>query len=136
MNQMLRKYLKSSILVYLNDIIIYFWTFKEHKQHVRQVFQTLREVNIMMKPKKYEFMKQELRFLGHIIFKDRIRMDPEKIVKMVSLPSSINLKQLQSRLELFLFYYKYIKGFLKIISPIYKLIRKDNGIPVLFECTD
>ena len=133
---MLRKYLRSSILVYLDNIIIYFWTFKEHKQHVRQVFQALREANIMMKLKKCEFAKQELRFLGHIISKDRIRVDPEKIVKMVLLPLPINLKQLQSRLELFSFYHKYIKGFLEIISPIYKFIWKDNGIPVPFECTD
>ncbi|SRR6266542_4402580 len=96
---MLRKYLGSSVLVYLDDIIIYSRTFKEHKQHVEQVFQALREVNLMMKPKKCEFVKQELRFLGHIISKDKIKVDPEKIAKIVSLPSPTNLKQLQSRLD-------------------------------------
>jgi len=94
MNQVLRKYLGSSVLVYLNDIIIYSWTFKEHKQYVKQVFQTLRKANLMMKPKKCEFVKPELRFLGHIIFKDGIRVDPKKIAKMVVLPLLINLKQL------------------------------------------
>ena len=133
MNQVLRKYLKSFILVYLNDIIIYSRTFKEHKQHIRQVFQALKEANLMMKSKKCEFVKQELRFLRHIIFKDEIRMDSEKIAKMVSLPPPINLKQLQSRLRFFLFYHKYIKGFLEITRPIYELIRKDNGILVPFK---
>src|SRR6266498_5728973 len=94
---MLRKYLGSSVLVYLDDIIIYSRTFKEHKQHVEQVFQALREVNLMMKSKKCEFAKQELRFLEHIISKDGIRVDPEKIAKMVSLLPPTNLKQLQSR---------------------------------------
>ncbi len=85
MNQVLRKYLGSFILVYLNDIIIYFKIFEEHKQHIRQVFQALREANLMMKPKKCDFVKQELRFLEHIISKNRIRVDSEKIAKMVSL---------------------------------------------------
>ena len=46
----------------------------------------------MIKPKKYDFMKPELRFLKHIIFKNRIRIDSEKIAKMVSLSSPTNLK--------------------------------------------
>ena len=97
------------------------------------MFQTLREANLMMKSKKYEFVKQELRFLGHIIFKDGIRVNPKKIAKMVSLSPPINLKQLQSRLELFLFYHKYIKGFSKIMKFMYELTRKDNGTLVPFE---
>ena len=87
----------------------------------------------MMKPKKCEFAKQELRFLGYIISKDGIRIDPEKIAKMVSLPSPTNLKQLQSRLRLFSFYHKYIKGFSEITRSMYKLIRKDDGITVPFK---
>ncbi len=89
---MLRKYLENSVLVYLDDIIIYSRTFKEYKQHIEQVFQALKEANLMMKPKKCEFAKQELRFLKHIISKDEIRVDPEKIAKMVSLPLPTNLK--------------------------------------------
>ncbi len=90
----------------------------------------------MMKSKKCEFAKQELRFLEHIISKDGIRVDPEKIAKMVSLLPPTNLKQLQSRLRLFSFYHKYIKGFSEITRPMYELTRKDNGTPVLFEWTD
>ena len=97
------------------------------------MFQALRETNLIIKPKKYEFIKQELRFLGHIISKDKIRVDPEKIAKIVSLLLPINLKQLQSRLRLFSFYCKYIKGFSEITRPMYELTRKDNGTPVPFE---
>jgi len=85
------------------------------------VFQALRKANLMIKPKKYEFVKQELRFLRHIISKDGIRVNSEKIAKIVSLPPPINLKQLQFRLELFSFYRKYIKGFSKIMRPMYEL---------------
>ncbi len=57
MNQVLKKYLKSSVLIYLDDIIIYFQTFDKYKQHVKQVFQALQEANLMMKSKKCDFMK-------------------------------------------------------------------------------
>src|SRR6266542_1588371 len=89
----------------------------------------------MIKPKKYDFAKQELRFLRYIISKDRIKVNLKKIAKIVLLPSPTNLKQLQSRLGLFSFYRKYIKGFLEIMRPIYELTRKDNRILVLFKWT-
>src|SRR6266542_3394607 len=41
MNQVLRKYLEKFILIYLDDIIIYFKIFEEYKEHVRLVFETL-----------------------------------------------------------------------------------------------
>ena len=58
------------------------------------MFQILRITNFIIKLKKYNFMKQELRFLRYIIFKDGIRVDSEKIVKMISLLLLNNLKQL------------------------------------------
>jgi len=60
MNQVLRKYLGKFILVYLDDIIIYSKTFKEHKEHVRLVFKALRAASLMMKPKKCKFAQKEL----------------------------------------------------------------------------
>src|SRR6266540_3060203 len=50
MNQVLRKYLRKFILVYLDNIIIYSKTFEEYKEHVRLVFEALRAVSLMMKP--------------------------------------------------------------------------------------
>jgi len=100
----LRKYLRKFILVYLDNIIIYFKTFEEHKEHVRLVFEALREASLIMKLKKCKFAQKELRFLGHIISAEGIRTDPEKIAKMVTLASSTNLKKLRSKLGLFSYY--------------------------------
>jgi len=54
-NQVLRKYLEKFILVYLDDIIIYFKMFEKYKEHVRLVFEALRAASLMMKPKKCKF---------------------------------------------------------------------------------
>src|SRR6266498_1345539 len=85
MNQVLRKYLGKFVLVYLNDNIIYFKTFKEYKKYVRLVFEALRAAFLMMKPKKCKFTQKELRFFEHIISAEEIRIDPDKIAKMITL---------------------------------------------------
>jgi len=88
----------------LNDIIIYFKTFEEHKEHVRLIFEALQATSLMMKPKKCKFTQKELQFLEHIISAEGIRMDPDKIAKMVILTPPTNLKELRSRLDLFSYY--------------------------------
>jgi len=104
MNQVLKKYLRKFILVYLDDIIIYSKTFEEYKEYVRLVFEALRAASLMMKPKKCKFAQKELRFLGHIISAEGIRTDPDKIAKMVTLAPLTNLKELRLRLGLFSYY--------------------------------
>jgi len=121
--------------VYLDDIIIYSKTFEKHKKHVKLVFKALRAASLMMKLKKCKFVQKELQFLGHIILADRIRTDPNKIAKMVTLASLTNVKELRSKLGLFSYYRQYIKGFSDIIRPMYELIREENGKAVLFKWT-
>src|SRR6266542_3814348 len=133
MNQVLKKYLGKFILVYLDDIIIYFKIFEEHKEHVKLVFEALRAASLMMKPKKCKFAQKELRFLGHIISAEGIRTDPDKIAKMVTLSASTNLKELRSRLGLFSYYRQFIKGFSEITRPMYEFTREENGKAVPFE---
>src|SRR6266508_4329452 len=89
----------------------------------------------MMKPKRCKFAQKELRFLGHIIFAEGIRTDPDKIARMVTLAPLTNLKELRSRLGLFSYYRQYIKGFSDIMRPMYELIREENGKSVPFEWT-
>ncbi len=126
MNHILRKYLRDFVLVYLDDIIIYSKIWKEHLNHLRLVFEALRRASLIVKVKKCNFAKKKLKFLGHIISKEEIRIDPEKIEKMVNIGPPKNLKNLRLRLSLFSFYWQYIKGFFNIIKLMYKLIQMEN----------
>src|SRR6266540_3800980 len=132
MNHILRKYLRDFTLVYLDNIIIYLKIWKGHLNHLRLVFEALRGAGLMVKVKKCEFAKKELKFLGHIISREGIRMDPEKIEKMVNIGSPKNLKELRSRLDLFSFYCQYIKGFSGITKPMYELTQMENRKHVPF----
>src|SRR6476619_4229414 len=59
MNDMLRSYVGKFFVVYLDDILIFDKTAKDHLSHLKQVLQTLRENQLYANPKKCEFMKEE-----------------------------------------------------------------------------
>ena len=66
-NDMIREYLNIFALAYLDDILIFSTTYKEHVQHVRMVLQKLHEKDLPVKLSKYEFHKHSIGFLGYIV---------------------------------------------------------------------
>ena len=82
MNDVLRDYLKKFCLIYLDDIIIYFKSIKDHKRYVRKVLQAIRSVGLKLKPAKYKWFKQEIIFLDHKIGVNRIRPDDYNLKKI------------------------------------------------------
>jgi hypothetical protein len=67
MNDILRPYIDLFCQVYLDDILIYSKTRKEHEQHVRAILQVLRENQLYAKPSKCDFFKSEVTYLGFIV---------------------------------------------------------------------
>jgi hypothetical protein len=78
-NDALRQYLDIFVIAYLNDIMIYSITLKEHVQHVSQVLKCLKRRNLRLKPEKCEFHREEVDFLEFVVGRHGIRMNPEKI---------------------------------------------------------
>jgi len=78
-NDVLRAYLDDFCTAYIDDIMIYSNTLKEHKEQVYKVLKALSDAGLHLKPEKCQFHKQEVIYLGFIIRPDGIRMDPEKI---------------------------------------------------------
>jgi hypothetical protein len=78
-NDALRQYLNIFVIAYLDDIMIYSITLKEHVQHVSQILECLNQRNLRLKPKKCEFHREEVDFLGFVVGRHGIRMNLEKI---------------------------------------------------------
>src|SRR5579859_492510 len=93
MNKVLDSYINKFVVVYIDDIMIYSRTFEEHIEHLEKVFQRLIEANLIVKFKKCKFCLQNIEFLGHIVGKDGLQVDPKKIKKMKKLPAPRNLRE-------------------------------------------
>ncbi len=78
-NNVLWHYLNQFIIVYLNDILVYLKTKKEHVQHVKKILQTLKKVDLRIKSEKSEFHVQSVQFLKFIVTFQSLRMNSKKI---------------------------------------------------------
>jgi hypothetical protein len=68
MNRVFHDYLDQFTIVFIDDILIYSRTSKEHKEHLRKVLERLRNEKIYAKLEKCEFWLDSVSFLGHVIF--------------------------------------------------------------------
>ncbi|KAG8483084.1 hypothetical protein CXB51_022054 [Gossypium anomalum] len=132
MNRIFRPYLDKFVVVFIDDILIYSRDESEHAEHLRTVLQILREKKLFAKFSKSEFWLREVRFLGHIVSGDGIRVDPSKISVIVDWKPPKNVSEVGSFLGLARYYRRFVEGFLTIASPMTKLLQKN----VKFEWTD
>ena len=134
MNDVLFEYLDDFCTAYLDDILVYSKTLKEHKKHVRLVLQRLREAGLQVDIEKCEFHVQETTFLGLIISTEGIKMDPAKVEAVKEWPAPTTVKHVQAFLGFCNFYRRFIKNFGGIAQPLTKLTKKDNTFEWTAEC--
>ena len=75
MDKVFKQYLDLFVIVFIDDILIYFRSEKEHASHLRVVWQTLKDSLFLAKFSKCEFWLQSVSFLGHILSREGIRVD-------------------------------------------------------------
>jgi hypothetical protein len=126
MNHILAPFLDRFCFVYLDDIIIFSDTQKEHDEHVLQILQTLEKNQLHLKPSKCVWSKQEITFLGFTAVAGQgIRMSDDKVLKITSLPSPRSVTEVRETLGLINFYGHFIPHYSDICAPINALTGKD-----------
>ena len=126
----------SNCKVYVDEILIYSRTFDEHITHLVKVLQRLREANLKIKPRKCEFGKQEVRFLGFTINKDGIKPNEDKVEAIKNYPRPRNAKQVKRFLGMASYYRKFIKDYGSIAEPINRLLKKETRFNWSDECKE
>ena len=114
-------------LVYLDDIIIHSKTFMEHMTHLDDILTKVAAANLKIKPKKVSFAKNSVKYLGHLVTSEGVKPDPSRVEAIANWKCPENLKELRSFVQLVNYYRQYIRGFAKIASPLYDLMKKDNN---------
>jgi hypothetical protein len=85
MNDIFKDCIGKYMVLYLDDLCIFSKSEAEHIQHLRSVLSILRKNRLFAKLKKCEFLKPSLKFLGHIVSADGLRVDPSKIAVMAGI---------------------------------------------------
>jgi hypothetical protein len=83
MNSMFMTELDKFIVVFIDDILIYSKSEKEHAKHLRVVLQRLQDHKLYAKFSKCEFWLKSVKFLGHNISHDGISVDPSKVQEVM-----------------------------------------------------
>ena len=99
---------------YLDDIIIYSRSEKEHLEHLEEIFTRLKAAGLKLKLEKCHFFKKHIQYLGHLISADGIQPLPEKLESITKMPAPRNPKEVKQFLGLVGYYRKFIPRFADI----------------------
>ncbi|KAL0150076.1 hypothetical protein M9458_054735, partial [Cirrhinus mrigala] len=122
-HEVLQEFLHRFVIVYIDDILIYSRSEAEHRHHVVEVLQKLREHQLYLKAEKCSFHQPSIHFLGYIIDRHGVRMDEGKVEAVISWPEPKSIKELQRFLGFANFYRRFIKGYSQITSSITNLLK-------------
>ncbi|XP_020101642.1 uncharacterized protein LOC109719402 [Ananas comosus] len=136
MNKLFHPYLDRFVVVYLDDIVVYSNTLEEHIEHLRTVFQVLRENQLFVKKEKCIFAKEEVHFLGHWIGQGLIRMDQRKVRAICEWETPTTVSELRSFLGLVNYYRRFIAGYSARAAPLTDLLKKNHSWVWTSQCAE
>ena len=89
---MFHDFLDQFVVVFIDDILIYSKSLEEHEDHLRWVLQRLREKRLYTKFSKCKFWLDKVIFLGHVVSRDGISVDPKKVEAIVNWERPTNVQ--------------------------------------------
>jgi hypothetical protein len=118
MDDVLRPFTNSSVVVYLDDILIFKKMWEEHMRHIQQVLSTLRQHKFYANLKKCSFGMNMVQYLGCIVDEHGVHVDPAKIQVIRDWPAPTTLTELRSFLGLANFYQQFVLGFYHVACVV------------------
>ena len=107
-----------TLLLYLDDVIVFGSSFQQHLERLEEVLKRFRHAGLKLKPSKCELLKPRVAYLGHVVGPDGVQTDPKKIEAVRNWPTP----QCQTDLRTFLgfagYYRRFVPGFATTAKPL------------------
>ena len=127
MNDLLRDLVvEEKVAVFIDDVMIAMETEEGHDEIVEEVLRRLEENDLFVKLEKCMWKVKEVGFVRVIIREDGVRMEKEKVQRVLEWPVPRSVKDMQKFLELASYYRWFVKDFAKIAKPLHEMTRKET----------
>lgn len=114
-------------LVYLDDVIVIGKDFQHHLQQLEKILMKIKSAGLKLNPKKCNFFKNKVNYLGHIISQDGVQTDPEKIEAVQKWPTPKDKTEVRAFLGLCSYYRRFVEGFAEIAKPLHQLTEEKKS---------
>ena len=128
MNEVFRPLLDKSVVIYLDDILIYSRTWEDHKRHIAAVLDRLREHQLYAKISKCEFGKSKVEFLGHVVSNEGVAVDFKKVKAVQLWPPPQNIHDLRAFLGLANYYRRFVEIQSQKTLPLTRMLKKGAAV--------
>ena len=118
MNDIFSDMVDVSVVIYLDDILIYSDNPDNHRKHVREVLRHLCKHGLFAHVDKCEFHSDTVEYLGYILSPEGLRMSSDKVKTILEWPEPRNVKDIQSFLGFCNFYRRFIERYSDIVVPL------------------
>ena len=125
MHRVFQPYLDQFFMVFVDEILIYSQSEREHEDHLRIVLQLLRDHQLYAKFSKCEFWLTKVRFFGHVVSASGVLVDPEEVEAVISWERSKSVFEIHSFLGLAGYYRRFIEDFSRLAAPMTRLTWKE-----------
>ncbi|GJT19816.1 putative reverse transcriptase domain-containing protein [Tanacetum coccineum] len=127
MNRVCKPYLDKFVIVFIDDILIYSRLEEEHEVHLKTILDLLEKEKLYAKVSKCEFWLKEVQFLGYVVNRDGIHVDPSKVESVKNWKTPESSTEIHSFLGLAGYYQRFIENFSKIAKPLTLLTQKNKA---------
>lgn len=116
------------LVIYQDDLTAYSKKEEDHCEHLEKIFIRALEYGISLNPKKCVFGVLEGKLLGHVVSKDGVKIDPERVIAIDKVPQPRNVKGMQYFFGQINFLRRFVTNFAETVRPISKILKKGSKV--------
>ncbi|KAA8499909.1 Transposon Ty3-I Gag-Pol polyprotein [Porphyridium purpureum] len=136
MNELFADLLDKTVIVYLDDILVFTKDRQSHAEVLKEVLSRLQKAGYRLKRKKCSFFVSEVEYLGNIVGNGCVKMDPRKVEALRDWPVPKTVTELRSFLGMTSWFRRFVKGYSTVVAPLTSLLQNAKSKKQLIELGD